>query len=591
MKFKELLLISKYFISPKKRMFFIFVSITVFASFFEVISVYFIIPIVNIFMGQSIPNNFLKRFMFFDNELLNYSIILLILSFFLSQIRILNNYIRLSIVQKIKIYWEFFLINIILKAKFINIKKYPEGELFFINNEAISSAISSIEVISILISSILHIIIFTGFLFYLSVKYTLIFVPVSFIIYFIIRMVNKYIVFESSEKMHKALNQKNIFLHEIISGLKAIKIYLAEKSFSKLYNNSITTVAINRIKIHFSRSVISEFINIIPFLSIGLAGLFLSTRNNSMGSLNYGIIGGYVLILIKLFPKVSSLSDLYLSLISLYPNSRKVYNFIDQEKIKFNDKDEEIGKEKLKEMDDIKFNNISFAYSGNPVLKNISFSIKKGETVAIVGESGSGKSTLINILLKLLAVQKGNIKIGKQNLAGINRASYFEKIGFVSQDIFLFHDTVRKNILIFRNNIKDEQIHASLKNTNISGFINKAADGIDFFIENNGANLSGGQKQRLAIARAMVSRPELIILDEATNALDNINETKILQTIKKSDNNPTIIIVAHRLTSIIDADKIIVIDKGKIAEIGKFKKLLAKKGIFYDLYQNRQKED
>ena len=486
MKLKEALPIYLSFISPKKRLFIIFVSSAIFTSFIEIISIYIIIPIVNIILGQNSSNEILRMFVFTDSELMSYSILLIAISIILTQVRILNNYIKLSIVQKIRIYWQNMLVNIILRLKYIRIKKYTEGELFFINNEAISSAVSSIEVLSTLGLNILNIIVFIAFLLFLSFEYTLVIIPILSALFLLVRLINIFIVHRSSEKMHKALNIKNILIHEIISGLKTIRVYCAENSFSRQYNQTISNIGRNRIKIHFTRNVIVQIINIIPIFGLGLSGLYLSINTNPNSGTDYGLIGVYILVLIKLFPKISSLADLYLSLIALFPNSRKYYEFINQENKEYKD---EKGNVKLKEIGDIEINSISFLYSNKTILKNISFSIKKGETVALVGESGSGKSTILNILLKLLTPQQGNITIGKQNLAIIDKSTLYNKIGYVSQEIFLFNDTLGNNIKLYREDISENNIDSVLKRMNILGFVDSTKKGIDYFIENNGANL------------------------------------------------------------------------------------------------------
>ena len=236
---------------------------------------------------------------------------------------------------------------------------------------------------------------------------------------------------------------------------------------------------------------------------------------------------------------------------------------------------------------DIVINNVTFSYSTRkPVLKNISLTIPYGKKIALVGESGSGKTTLSKLLLGLYEIAEGNMTIGSRNIKDIGINNLRTRISYVSQDVNFFSGTVKENLKIINNEIDDDKIRAILK---ISGcdFILKKPMGIETYLEEAGNNLSGGERQRLAFARALVKDFDILILDEATSNLDFISESKIYHTLFDSSLSQTIIIIAHRLSTVRKCDLIYVMDKGEVVEFGKHEELINKKGKYYQLWKSQ----
>jgi ATP-binding cassette subfamily B protein len=227
---------------------------------------------------------------------------------------------------------------------------------------------------------------------------------------------------------------------------------------------------------------------------------------------------------------------------------------------------EDLGDEKVEFKKEIKLQNISFEYKKNkPILKDINLTIKKGEKVGIVGESGSGKSTLIDLIIGLYKPKDGKILIDEKELSEKNMKSWRKKIGYIPQHIYLFDGTIAENVA-FGEEIDEEKVKKALKMANLLDFLEKEHEGIYTKVGENGVKLSGGQKQRVAIARALYNNPEILILDEATSALDNETEKKIMDEIYKIGEDKTMIIVAHRLSTLDRCTRIIKLDKGKIVE-------------------------
>lgn len=240
----------------------------------------------------------------------------------------------------------------------------------------------------------------------------------------------------------------------------------------------------------------------------------------------------------------------------------------------------------------IKINDLSFSYSGRliKILDKVNLRIKKGEKIGIVGASGSGKSTIIRILLRLIHAYQGKIELFNKDLQNISREEIADKIAYVPQKTYIFSGTIRENILYGcqRKKIDQEEIAEAAKRANIYSEIMNNLGGFEGKVTENGNNLSGGQRQRLAIARLILKSPEVFIFDEATSALDNSNEVSIQKNIEQLFKDKTMITIAHRLTTLKNSDRIIVVDKGKIVQEGTYEVLASKKGLFQDFLNLRE---
>jgi ATP-binding cassette subfamily B protein len=233
---------------------------------------------------------------------------------------------------------------------------------------------------------------------------------------------------------------------------------------------------------------------------------------------------------------------------------------------------------------EISFRDVIFGYkSYEPVLKQLNFEVKQGEMIGLVGHSGSGKSTLINLVSRLYDVTEGSIAIDGVDIRDIKQEDLRSQIGVVLQETFLFSGTIADNIRYSKPDAAFEEIIEAAKVANAHDFIIRQADGYDTKLEENGNNISGGERQRLAIARAVLNNPRILILDEATASLDIDTETAIQEALKRVTKNRTTLAIAHRLTTLRNADRLLVLDKGRLAEIGTHNELMEQKGIYYKL--------
>ena len=240
---------------------------------------------------------------------------------------------------------------------------------------------------------------------------------------------------------------------------------------------------------------------------------------------------------------------------------------------------------------DISFKDVTFSYNDSKtILNHISFDIKQGENIALIGPTGGGKTTICHLIPRFYNITSGEIKIDDQNINDFTLESLRKNIGIVQQDVFLFNGTIKENILYGNENATDEQVIEASKKANIYEYICSLEDGFDTIVGERGVKLSGGQKQRISIARVFLKDPKILILDEATSALDNTTELLIQNSLNELSKGRTTIIVAHRLSTIKNATKILVVSNGSIIESGNHDELINKKGIYYQLYMLQFKD-
>lgn len=291
----------------------------------------------------------------------------------------------------------------------------------------------------------------------------------------------------------------------------------------------------------------------------------------------------FVLILYQLQPRVKTLGNDYVGLVGLISSIETVLSFLDSDKpyissghLAFNQLQEAI-----------EFDRVSFRYdpSGSLALNNVSLSIPQGKTTALVGPSGAGKSTIINLLFRFYDPTDGRLRVDRRSIRELNLTDWRSQIALVSQDIYLFSGSVYDNIAYGRLEASEAEIFAAARQANADTFIQALPNGYNTLVGDRGTNLSGGQRQRIALARAIVRDPDILILDEATNALDTLSESLIQEALERFSQGRTVIAIAHRLSTIEKADQIVVMQSGQIVDCGTLRQLLAREGLFSDLYR------
>ena len=406
--------------------------------------------------------------------------------------------------------------------------------------------------------------------------FVIIFIPISAIF---ISVVGKSLK-RQSLKVQKEQGLFISLVDETLNGLKIVKIFNAENAFSRKFSESTKRLY------KFSNSVInrknlagplSEFLGICSITIILWYGGMMVLKENSLDASTFLV---YLGLAYNILTPAKSLSKASYKIRKSYGAAERVFQVLDDNRfIKSNEDNASL--EDFSSS--INFNNVSFRYESEDVIKNLSLKIKKGETVALVGQSGSGKSTIANLISRFYDISDGEIKVDGKNIKEVNLKSLRKLIGLVTQDSILFNDSIKNNLLIGKENATDQEIIQALKIANAWEFVKELPETIESNIGDSGNKLSGGQKQRLSIARAVLKNPPIMILDEATSALDSESEHLVQIALDNVMKNKTSLVIAHRLSTIQKADNILVLDKGKIIESGKHKDLMDKGGIYTNL--------
>ncbi len=384
----------------------------------------------------------------------------------------------------------------------------------------------------------------------------------------------------------QALAELQAYLHERVQGMPVIKSLAIEeeeqKRFSEQNNNFLTKALMHTSWNAKSFSVVNTVTDIAPIIVIGYAGYQVL-----LGHITVGTLVAFVGYIDRLYSPLRRLVNSSTTLTQSFASMDRMFEFLD-ETYDIVDAPNAMDCKEVK--GDIVFENVTFAYSKNepPVLRDISFSVKAGETIALVGMSGGGKSTLVSLIPRFYDVTKGRILLDGIDIRDIRVRSLRDQIGMVFQDSFLFSDSVKENILLGKPGATDEEVIAAAKAANAHDFIMNLPDGYDTKVGERGIKLSGGQKQRIAIARVFLKNPPLLIFDEATSALDLESEHYIQEAMERLAKNRTTFIVAHRLSTITHADRIFLIEDGKIVESGTHDELMARKGQYYHLFTIQQ---
>ncbi len=292
-------------------------------------------------------------------------------------------------------------------------------------------------------------------------------------------------------------------------------------------------------------------------------------------------LAGFGFILLRLLPLVNQVYGLLGTLIYLAPGVREVDKWLTAPDFP----QHEFGEREFKTVEkEIRFHNLCYTYeNGTEALKDISFTIPAGKTVALVGPSGSGKSTLATLLLRFRQPSAGQITVDGEDYWSYSPASWHQRVAVVEQEAFLFHDTLASNISYGYDHCTEADIKQAVADVFLDDVISELPEGLKTVVGERGTLLSGGQRQRLAIARALVRQPRIMILDEATSALDNISERQVQAALERATTGRTVLVIAHRLSTIRNADHIVVMEAGQVAEQGTWDELVARKGLFEKL--------
>ena len=375
----------------------------------------------------------------------------------------------------------------------------------------------------------------------------------------------------------------NSFVQERLSGIKEIQIFNRQKIETENFKKINERHKKAWLKTVWYNSIFFPIAEISISISVGLIVWYAGSNIIQLENfVSLGTIFLFIQLSQMLFRPLRQIADKFNTLQMGMVAAKRVFEILDSD---YNIIDK--GTLKKQEINgDIKFENVYFSYvKNNNVLNNINLRIKKGEKIAIVGATGSGKSTIIKLILRLYDLENGEIKINNKNIKNYKLSDLRSSISLVNQDIFLFADSIFKNITLFNEKISKKEVEEAAKNIGVLEFINKLPGGLNYNVKERGVMLSEGQRQIISFLRAYVSNPNILILDEATSSIDSKTEELIQFATNKLIQDKTSIIIAHRLSTIISADKIIVMRSGKIIEIGSHSELITRKGYYKKLYE------
>jgi len=418
----------------------------------------------------------------------------------------------------------------------------------------------------------------------LDVKLALISFSVVPIMFFIIFMLKNKIKSNFS-KMKSLIGKINGFMAENISGMKIVQIFTGEKEKNDEFlnlNGEYLKSTLFQVRMN---SILRPAADVFQSLAVAII-LWYSMSKISNHTIEIGVLFAFTTYIKQFYNPISDLADNYTTIQSALVSAERIFELLDEEN-SLEDLNEGVGIEHLQ--GDIEFKNVWFSYNNSSwILKNVSFNVRQGETVAFIGETGAGKTTIISLISGFYKIQKGEILIDGINIDDIKKKDLRKGISVVLQDVFLFSGTVASNVLL-NDDISEKILTQALETTCALDFVNGLPGGVYAKVMERGATFSAGQKQLLSFSRALAHSPSIFILDEATSNIDTHTEKQIQKVIEGMSQDRTTLIIAHRLSTIRNADKIVVLEHGEIVEIGNHDELICIDGYYKDIIKGNIK--
>jgi len=390
-----------------------------------------------------------------------------------------------------------------------------------------------------------------------------------------------------SEKLQDQVAQAVVVLEEVASSIKIVKSFTRENYERERFKKEIETAferAVDKLKIS---SFFGPFILSLTFM-VSAVLIWYGGYQVMSGVTTPGELAAFFLYALIVAGPIGTFVRLYTQIQEASGAIRRVYEILDTAPA-IDNPENPIFLENITGR--IQFENVSFGYRQEfEILHNISFDVRPGQTVALVGPSGAGKSTVIKLLHRFFDASQGSIRLDEHDIRSLDRKSFLNQIALVPQETLLFGGTVKENILYGKLDATDQELEDAAKKANAHDFIVDLENGYETIVGEKGAKLSGGERQRIAIARAILKNPKILVLDEATSSLDNCSEALIQEAVEKLMEGRTTFIVAHRLSTIHKADQIIVLEKGRVVETGQHEELMNNKNLYYNLYKLKMQD-
>jgi len=491
----------------------------------------------------------------------------------------LANWLGQNVIRDIRV--KLFELMLSFKLKYYDTSAVGKLTTRAVNDiETISSIFS--QGLFMIISDLLKMLVIVGFMFYKSWQLALIVLTILPVILYATRVFQKAMKF-AFEDVRNQVSNLNSFVQERITGMKIVQLFTREETEYNQFKEINEKHKKAWIKTVWYNSIFFPIAEIASSIAIGFVVWYGGLNIIAGGNITLGIITSFIILSQMLFRPLRQIADKFNTLQMGMVAARRVFDILDT-KSHIDDS----GTKLLSETNGfIEFINVKFSYiEGEEIIKGISFAVQPGETVAIVGATGAGKSTIINLLSRFYEINSGEISIDRTSINDYTLKSLRNHIAVVLQDVFLFADSILNNITLNNPNISEEEVIKAAKEIGVHKFISSLPNGYHYNVKERGAMLSSGQRQLLAFLRAYVSNPSILILDEATSSIDSYSEEMIQTATEKITKGRTSIVIAHRLATVKKADKIIVMDAGKIVEMGSHKELLKKENGYYkNLYE------
>lgn len=577
----------RYFIRENIIFYFFLVGFAIIIAFCEGLNITLLYPIISMGLGMEenyspFPRIFtlLVDFLPFQSFFVGLIVIFLLLTIFLLVLQL--SYWRLSYIftKDITLSVKNEMYRSLFTCDYRLFEEKKQGELINLINNGPQTITWTFEMIMGLIADISLSIVVILSLFIISPGGLIVVIAGGMMYYVINNWISKKASNQLGKLNYASQQSENVIVNEYITGVRAISASNRVKHWEKKVNHTISRYWDQYPKLRFLQRLPGLLVYSLFLLSIGIVLLFFYLFYHESFQSLLPIIGTYTVGLLRILPKATGIGFNYQQLIQSTPYIHSVHRFLIETQYN-NIKNGATSFSHLNS--DIIFDNVTFSYQNFPVICNLTFTAKKGKTTAIVGPSGAGKSTITSLLLRLYDPIDGKILVNNINLQEFDLGSFRDHIGYVGQEPFVFNASIRENIIFGGEYSSEELEHAAIL-AHADEFIKKLPAGFDTIIGDRGLKLSGGEKQRLVIARAMIRKPEILILDEATAALDNISEGMVQSAIDEVSKESTTLVIAHRLTTVQKADTIYVIDNGKIIEEGSHDCLLLRKGLYWKMY-------
>jgi len=586
-----------FFLSRYKLYFIFIIFLALIMGLFESLIVAFIYPITQIATNTETGVNTnpimsliepIKDFVPINDDLIAYGLILLTISILLFITKIVYYYLSVKFTARVVKEVKQDVFNKCLNADYQFFVDQRQGEIIYKTSSAPNSISTMINSLTDIFAQLfLSVSVFTMLL-TMSWKLVIILIIAGGAYYYVTKYLSTKVSYVAGQKQKESGQRERVILTEYTSGIKQIKVFETFPYWEEMYHKALNTFWFYHRKNYFWTRLPEILLWLFLYSSIGVAIIFIRIQYPGNFKDVIPLIAAFAFGVFLILPKISRFGQYRMKLMNLLPNVEAVKELLKDKnynKIENGTKEFE-GLEK-----GIEIRNVSFSHKERDILlKNFNLKIEKDSVTALVGASGSGKSTIVNLLLRLYDVEEGGVFIDDVNIKEYDIYSFLKKVGFVSQDTFIYNASVKENIS-FGTDYSDEDVIRAACLANADDFIRDLPEGYDTVVGDRGLRLSGGEKQRIAIARAMIRQPEILILDEATSSLDNVSENVVQEAIDKVSKSCTTFVIAHRLSTIQNADVINVLDKGKVIEKGSHEVLLSKKGKYSDLYNVQNKNN